>query len=540
MNKNTDMALGEDAAIDILRTDTALRYPVHNLSTNNDTIIQIQKRNDKGSSVFLWEVNHARKGSLPGRLAYQLDTLVVKRRIDEATYGGQPVPKCLRLGTLQEIAEELGLSRNTNAVRKALHENASAYLRVKGLTYQGGERQDSSGKTEYQFEFGDTRYGVVFTNQILPVGAKADAVYLVFHDLYLALLNQAERRPLDYEYLKELPPTAQRFYEILSYQMVPAIRYKQRAKLTYSEFCLLSTVTRYEAYEQVKKQMWKFHEPHKKAGYIEKVDFEAITDEEGRPDWNMLYTPGERAKTQQLVFDLRVPQARRPRSKSIGGEAKPLVKAEPCQPQAAQLALTESDTSSNSVAAQELVRRFYRERYEQEHTPTPKEITQADALLSAGEAWAAHLVAAAAKQGREKNGFPNDFGGIEKLAPQFRGDFAAQEKKQRAAQRENARKGHCKAHTAAYAEYLGQLLRGQLESSLPEAHKAFSEQEKSVYTYHKLRSDKSKLSAKFLEEFYDLQTQIGRLQKFIENNPKSGIPDFWQWDKTLNPAPYTE
>lgn len=167
---------------------------------------------------------------------------------------------------------------------------------MKGLRYKAND------KTGQSFEFGDTRYDVIFTGETLPNSSKADAVYVVFHDLYLHLLSTAERRPLDYDYLRELLPTAQRFYEILSYEMLPAIRLNQRAKLPYSEFCLYSTITRYADFEQVKKQMWKIHHPRIKKGYITKVEYEPTVDEEGRPDWNMFYVPGERAKYQQLVF----------------------------------------------------------------------------------------------------------------------------------------------------------------------------------------------------------------------------------------------
>jgi hypothetical protein len=52
------------------------------------------------------------------------------------------------------------------------------------------------------------------------------------------VLNGAMTRPLDYDYLKSLPPAPQRFYELLSYQMYAALKYdRPRAKITYSAFC---------------------------------------------------------------------------------------------------------------------------------------------------------------------------------------------------------------------------------------------------------------------------------------------------------------
>ena len=41
-------------------------------------------------------------------------------------------------------------------------------------------------------------------------------------------LNHAPVRPLDYTYLKTLTPTAQRFYELLSYKMFAALKHRLR------------------------------------------------------------------------------------------------------------------------------------------------------------------------------------------------------------------------------------------------------------------------------------------------------------------------
>ena len=90
----------------------------------------------------------------------------------------------------------------------------------------------------------------------------ADAVYLVLNEIYLKVLNAAVTRPLDYDYMKSLPPAAQRFYEIVSYQIYAALLHEnERAKLRYSEYCLLSTATRYLDFDHVKKQMYKIHLP---------------------------------------------------------------------------------------------------------------------------------------------------------------------------------------------------------------------------------------------------------------------------------------
>jgi hypothetical protein len=49
--------------------------------------------------------------------------------------------------------------------------------------------------------------------------------------------------------------------------------------------------------------MNKLHGPHKKSGYIASVDFEQTTDQDGKPDWSMLYTPGPKARAEFRAFD---------------------------------------------------------------------------------------------------------------------------------------------------------------------------------------------------------------------------------------------
>ncbi len=51
--------------------------------------------------------------------------------------------------------------------------------------------------------------------------------------------------------------------------------------------------------------MAKIHSPHRKSGYITSIDFEQTTDQDGRPDWLMHYTPGPKAKAEYRAFTRR-------------------------------------------------------------------------------------------------------------------------------------------------------------------------------------------------------------------------------------------
>lgn len=278
----------------IIRTETVLsKLPIHHLVKHGDVDISIVKKDRRGDLKLRWEVTYAKRYGRPGPLAYKLDTLVINRRIDET---GRPLPPFVCLGSLRDIARELNLGGNTARVKKALRQNAGAFITAK-LTYK------TVDKGEKMLEADFSRYGVIFTGEKLPDGRRADSVYVVFNEPYREVLNNAPVRPLDYEYLKELPPGPQRFYEIVSYRMFAAIKYRHsEAKLPYSEYCDFSAQQRYYEYEPFRKQMYKIHREHLKQGYLGKIRYEETQDEEGKPDWIMYYEPGPKARAEYRSF----------------------------------------------------------------------------------------------------------------------------------------------------------------------------------------------------------------------------------------------
>ena len=200
-----------------IRVETALsRYPVHRLAKHGDIAINITEKDEHGELSIRWEVDYSKKHGQPGPLAYKLDTLIINRRIEEAT---RPIPRIIRLGSLRDICRELGQSEgeNVNSIRKALRQNAFA-----GITAKIRYRQNDGSERTLEADF--TRYSVVLVGEELPDGRKADAVYIILNDIYMQVINGAMTRPLDYDYLKGLTPASQRFYELLSYRIYAALK----------------------------------------------------------------------------------------------------------------------------------------------------------------------------------------------------------------------------------------------------------------------------------------------------------------------------
>lgn len=308
MAKQKDREISTEAegviALDVIRTETVLsRLPIHNLSTKDKLAIKINRADPDGNVDLLWEVEYG--GSPPGHLAYKLDTLVINRRIDEARQGGgdgdgHAIPKRVRLGSFSDICRELGVSKSgaqVKAIEDSLKRNARTFVNAK-VAYRGTDGTERWLKAYFN------RYVVVLAGERFSDGTVADSVYAVFTDPYWEVLNAAPARPLDYSYLKELAPMAQRWYEIVSYKIFAALRNNwQVAKITYSEYCTFSGQVRYFDYDHVKKQMWKLHKPHLDSGYILRpVSLDEMEDAEGQADWMMSYIPGPKARAEYATF----------------------------------------------------------------------------------------------------------------------------------------------------------------------------------------------------------------------------------------------
>jgi len=283
-----------------IRVETALsRFPIHCLSRKGEVTIDLQRLNDSGVADFKWEVTYNSKHGQPGPLAYKVDTLVVNRILDQL---GSPLPELVRIGSLSEVCRFLGTQDtgpNISNLRSAFLQNASTFINAK-IRYK-----TRNGREKWA-EMGYTRYSVVFTGEVLPNGTQADAVYIVLNPPYRDLLNHVEMRPLDYDYLRKLPPGPQRFYELLSFQIYGAIAgARPRAKIFYSDYCKYAPQVRYSDFDHVKKQMFKLHVPHRESGYIVKIDYQETIDQEGNADWEMFYTPGPKAFVEYQTFTNR-------------------------------------------------------------------------------------------------------------------------------------------------------------------------------------------------------------------------------------------
>lgn len=333
-----------------IRIETALsRFPVHKLARQRGSItIDISETTSNGEIKTKWEVTYNSKHGQPGPLAYKVDTLVVNRRIDDER---PTIPKTIKLGSLSEICRELGMpasGKNTNHVKKALRQNAFAGITAK-ITYRATDGAERSIEADF------TRYSVIFTGERFSDGRRANAVYLILNDVYMKVLKEAQTRPLDYDYLRGLPPASQRFYELIGFQIYAVLKHERpRARMLYSDLCTRTPQTRYYDWEHVRKQLYKVHAPHLKSGYLAKVEFQEQRGKGGELDWLLLYTPGRKAQAEFREANRKTRTLPRPQAAKATKPSHetplflPLPATEPEQPAAA---IHESDAESEQLVS---------------------------------------------------------------------------------------------------------------------------------------------------------------------------------------------
>jgi hypothetical protein len=402
------------APLSPIRTETVFsRLPIHNLSKKGSVEIQILRKNERGEDELRWQVGYIEQFGQPRQLAYKLDTIIINRKIDELA---RPLPRMICLGSLHTIAEELGLNRDTRSVKKAIMQNAAAFITAK-LRYTGVDG------IERTVEAGFNRYNVILTGQRLPDGSKADAVYLMLSEPYWEVLNNAPTRPLDYEYLKALAPASQRFYEIISFKIFAALKYRHpTAKISYSEYCTFSAQQRYSDYDHVKKQMYKVHRPHLKSGYLKKVSCDAARDSDGKPDWIFYYTPGPKAVTEFKSFN---------KNHVLSNTALETVI------EANTSAASSAPSSTEDAQVREIVSDFYRQFHNVKNSmPQPKELKQAAQFISEhGMEKARHFVRFSHQIASDTKYQPQTFGGILQYKSRAIADFETRQSIRQATER---------------------------------------------------------------------------------------------------------
>ncbi|HKP10701.1 MAG TPA: hypothetical protein VJZ91_01275 [Blastocatellia bacterium] len=389
-------ALQTATAITPLRMHTCFAlYPFWVPSRKGYQDITIRFLDPTGRVTTYWAVTFDTKYGPPRELAYDLDSLVIARRLEEI---GRPLPSLIPLGSMRAICRELGMQvngKNFQNIRQALAQNQWARI-VADIQYS-----DAQGLAR-RFNAHFNRYSLIYTGQQLPDGGTADGVYVLLNELYLTMLNNSRTRPLDYDYLRQLSHAARRFYEIVSFQIYAAIKYGHpEASISYSRLCLFSAQTRSFDSGYVSAQMGRIHRRHLDSGYLAGVRAEMVRDPGGDPDWRFYYKPGPRALREFEAFNRIRPKELTPADDQADKDYSTDI-------------LTGDGVRPEAPSPHTLVMLFHQAaRNISNHTPLQKEVRQAAMLLERHGPVKSHfIILFAAKRARQTRFDVQQFGGL--------------------------------------------------------------------------------------------------------------------------------
>lgn len=482
-------------------TDNVLtRLPIHRLAKQGAVKIAIENHGLRGSTVTKWRVSPSRDFGEPGPLAYDFDTLILNKLIDEFR---PDIPRLFKIAdSLNHLNEMLGKkgTRDTDKLKRAILQNVGTIIHA-DIHYKGKDG------AERDFEFAASRYSVIFVGEKLPGGNKAEAIYILLNELYMEHLRRSNTRPLDYNYICQLTPAPRRFYELISPEFYGAINHgNKEANYLYSELCTFAPLTRHTDIKKMHSQMSKIHKPHTESGYISKINFERITDSKGRPDWLLRYTPGKRAFREYRVFVPNRSEKRLPLKPRLL-ELPPPVPQKPTEEHAPLVELLKS-YGVDEVRAIQLVERDFAE-CELWASAWPYQNQKGM------ENPAAVLISFIEKKRRP---LPAGYRKVQEVEERARAKDARQKEEQSRADHENK---FLPIYRASY-------LWPQIEKIRNEKTEAAKALRKTLKTWEANSADKP--------DAENLKAEaIGHL---IEEHPEIEILDFWQWDQSMNPTPF--
>jgi hypothetical protein len=200
-----------------------LKYPFFDLykkSKRDFLEIHEQVYRDGDWAEIIWTVSRNIKGDFPSSLGRKIHKYLVEKILTELP---KPICNPIRLGSLREICRALGISEGGNKedIKKALKDIVMAGIESKG-TFFLKSKKIFLDRTFHLYD------DVIFAGQELPIGQKADAVYVMLGSWVLENVNSDYTVPLDWDYHKGLKgDITSRMYELLSLDFFVALEHKK-------------------------------------------------------------------------------------------------------------------------------------------------------------------------------------------------------------------------------------------------------------------------------------------------------------------------
>lgn len=220
----------------------------------------------------------------------------------------------------------------------------------------------------------------------------------------------------------------------------------------------------------------------------------------------------------------------------------PGMPAEKATPRAKAPACKADTAAAAKEAAIAQVRHFHQVffRATEIAPPSAKEVQKAqDHLERLGEEKARYLVTFALRAAKDTNFDIQTYGGIAQYEARAMAEYDEDARLRQGALLRKARTGHQERFAEAYRDYLTHTLREREEG--PSARfKAFLTDEESYREkYRKGPLAGHAANERVLRDYDQEEARLKRFAAFFADDPEEPVLDFWAWDATLSPSPFS-
>jgi hypothetical protein len=288
----------------------SLELPFFNLTARRKDIPKVIKYRgrDAAGRRINWEVyqDASKEIGAPAVEAHEVWYLLVKPAIDSQRLPDGGIPEIIPLGGIRECLRKVGWTsggHQGHELIKALTQISFAGC-VADLWVPTGER-DQEGKERFlQIKGRFSRMSVYaigehhLTEEELAQKNFAfdleDVLYIRLDPLEAKLQQLQDRRILDNQYLFSVNPAGRRWYELMAAKIFGVVKNKaQFCEIRYSWYIKHHhTLKRAYEHKRVRFQMDRVVKDHLASGYLSKVGYCAIKEEDQELDYIIRYFPG--------------------------------------------------------------------------------------------------------------------------------------------------------------------------------------------------------------------------------------------------------
>lgn len=288
----------------------SVELPFFNLTARRKDIPKVIKYRgrDAAGRPINWEVyqDASKEIGAPAVEAHEVWYLLVKPAIDSQRLPNGSIPEIIPLGGVRECLRKVGWTsggHQGHELIKALTQISFAGC-VADLWVPTGER-DLEGKERFlQIKGRFSRMSVYaigehhLTEEELAQKNFAfdleDVLYIRLDPLEAKLQQLQDRRILDNQYLFSVNPAGRRWYELMAAKIFGVVKNKaQFCEIRYSWYIKHHhTLKRVYEHKRVRFQMDRVVKDHLATGYLTKVEYRAIKEQDQELDYIIRYFPG--------------------------------------------------------------------------------------------------------------------------------------------------------------------------------------------------------------------------------------------------------